>query len=133
MISINIPPSHSSTLTPPLSLLHSHSATLTPPLSLLHSHSSTLTPPLSHQHTPVALHYAAENHNHMAVRLLVEAGVPISAKNKDVSVRSSSLRPAILIGISQSGRERDSIGNLYFMYFISYTHTHTHTTGQDSI
>ena len=53
-----------------------------PHLTLSLTHSSTPSPP-----TPAALHYAAENHNYMAIRLLVEAGGSISAKNKDVSAR----------------------------------------------
>jgi len=47
------------------------------------THSLPLTLPLTL--TLIALHHAAENCNHMTVKLLVEAGVPISAENKDVS------------------------------------------------
>ena len=33
-----------------------------------------------------ALHHAAENHNHLAVKHLVEVGAPLEIKNKDVSL-----------------------------------------------
>ena len=143
VISINIPPSHSSTPTSThINILPSYSSTPTPPLPLLHSHSSTPTPlPLLHLHshssTPTSTHTCSPP---LCCREPQSHGSTVAGRSRCPHLsQEQGCKCKIIVSKTsytcwnQSASKRKRFNRKSLSYVFHLLHTHTHTTGQDSI